>query len=239
VAVAQKRVNGDEVRITGYAAYFEPLRPASVLTRRARRLRYEAVMAERAGDGRGERLYREAIECFVDAFLVDRTGHAACFTDAHAVGRHVAERYGCPMKHVGDGYWTVGCGVLALHRRVGASWSGPTIGHCSICGGGDLECEHVPGRWYGGAHCHRIVHQADLRDISLVPFPDDPRTYRIEIATTPRAIRAARGRPLRDGEVPLCTHYTKSCDGAHRGPSEEDVDQSLWPARIHGPEAGT
>jgi hypothetical protein len=188
-------------------------------------------MAERARDGRAEQLYREAIEHFVDAFLVDRVGHTACFTDAHAIGRYVTDRYGCPMKDAGNGYWNTGCGVLALHRRLGTSWGGPTIGHCSVCGAGDLECDHVPGRWYDGVHCHRIVHEAGLREISLVPFPEDPRTYRTEIAATPHEIRAARGRPLLRGEVPLCTHCT-SCDAADRGPCEEDIDQSLWPAEL-------
>jgi hypothetical protein len=223
-------VSDDEARLSGYAAYYEPLRPARVLARQARRLRYEACMAERAGDARAAPLYREAIEHFVDAFLVDRPGHADCFTEAHALGRHVTELYGCPMTPAGDGYWTVGCGVLALHRRLGASWAGPTLGRCSVCSVGDLECDHVPGRWYGGVHCHRIVYEVDLRDISLVPFPDDPRTYRIEIARTPREMRAARGRPLGDGEVPMCTHCVEGCDGADRGPRDDDVDQSLWPA---------
>jgi hypothetical protein len=238
VAVAGKHVSDDELRLSGHTVYYEPLRPAPVLARQARRLRYEALLAERAGDPRAQQLYREAIERFVDAFLVDRAGHAACFTDAHAIGRHVAERYWCPMKDAGDGYWTVGCGVLALHRRLGASWAGPTIGRCSVCGAGDLECEHIPGQWYDGVHCHRIVHEVDLRDISLVPFPDDPRTYRMEVARTPREIRAARGRPLRRGEVPLCTHCTERCDGADRGPRVEDVDQSLWHAPTPGEEGG-
>jgi len=228
--VARTGVSDDEIRISGYAVYYEPLRPAPVLARKARRLCHEAGVAERAGDPRAEQLYREAIEHFVDAFLIDRPGHAVCFTEAHAIGRHVAERYGCAMKHAGDGYWTAPCGVLALHRRLGASWAGPTIGQCSVCRAGDLECDHVPGRWYEGVHCHRIVVEAELRDISLVPFPDDPRTYRTEIARTPREIRAVRGRPLRRGEVPLCTHCTESCDGADRGPREGDVDQSLWSA---------
>jgi hypothetical protein len=228
----------DEVRLTGYVAYWEPLRPAPVLGRRARRLRYEAAMAERAGDHGAEQLYREALERFVDAFLVDRAGHAGCFTDAHAIGRHLAERYGCPMKDAGDGYWTTGCGVLALHRRLGASWAGPTVGRCSVCGAGDLECDHVPGRCYDGVHCHRVVDEVDLHHISLVPFPDDPRTYRVEVAQTPREIRAARGRPLRRGEVPVCTHCTEGCDGADRGPRDEDIDQSLWPAPGLGRESG-
>lgn len=232
--MAGETVSDDEVRISGYFVYYEPLLPAAVLARRARRLRYEAAMAERTGDGRAERLYREAIEHFVDAFLVDRAGHAGCFTDAHATGRHVEQRYGCPMRDAGEGYWTIACGVLALHRRVGSSWAGPTISRCSVCGAGDLECDHVPGRWYDGVHCHRVVREADVRDISLVPFPDDPRTYRTEVATTPREIRAARGRPLRRGEVPLCTHCTESCDGADRGPREEDIDQSLWPTLTDG-----
>lgn len=238
MAVARPRVNDDETRISGHVVYYVPLWPAPVLARRARRLRYEAGMAERAEDPRAERLYREAIERFVDAFLVDRAGHVACFTDAHAIGRHLAARYGCPMNAAGDGYWTVGCGVLALHRRLGASWAGPTLTRCSVCGAGDLECDHLPGRWYDGVHCHRVVYVAGLHDISLVPFPDDPRTYRVEVARTPREILAAQGRPLRRGEVPLCTHCTEGCEGADRGPAEEDVDQSLWPAPTLGGDGG-
>jgi hypothetical protein len=138
------------------------------------------------------------------------------------------------MQDDGDGYWTTGCGVLALHRRLGASWSGPTLSRCSICSAGDLECDHVPGHWYDDVHCHRIVYEAALREISLVPFPDDPRTYRMEVARTPREIRAARGRPLRRGEVPLCTHCTEGCHGADRGPRDDDVDQSLWPSAAPG-----
>jgi hypothetical protein len=224
-------VSDDEVRLSGHAVYFEPLRPAPILGQRARRLRYEAVMAERTGDPGAEQRYREAVERFVDAFLVDRVGHAACFTDAHAIGRHLADRYGCPMKDIGDGYWITGCGVLALHRRLGASWAGPTLGRCSVCGAGDLGCDHLPGHWYDGVHCHRVVHQVDLRDISLVPFPDDPRTYRMEVARTPREIRAELGRPLAHGELPRCTHCSDGCHGALRGPREEDIDQSLWPTR--------
>src|SRR3954468_23829298 len=136
--MARKRVIDEEARLSGYFVYYEPLRPASVLVQRARRLRYEAGVAERLGDQRAEQLYREAIERFVDAFLVDRAGHAACFTDAHVIGRYVAERYGCPMTDAGDGYWTTGCGVLALHRRLGASSAGTTVGRCSICDAGDL-----------------------------------------------------------------------------------------------------
>ena len=63
--MARKHVRDDEVRLSGNVIYHEPLRPAAVLARRARRLRYEADMAEQAGDPRAERLYREAIERFV------------------------------------------------------------------------------------------------------------------------------------------------------------------------------
>jgi hypothetical protein len=227
--MARKRVTDEKDRLSGYAIYHEPLRPASVLVQRARRLRYEAGVAEKLGDQRAEQLYREAIERFVDAFLVDRVGHAACFTDAHVIGRHLEEQYGCPMEDAGDGYWTIGCAILALHRRLGASWAGTTLSRCSICDADDLECEHVPGYWYDGTHCHRIVYDGELREISRVPFPDDPRTYRMEVARTPREIRTARGRPLRRGEVPLCAHC-KGCHGADLGPTAEDVDQSLWSA---------
>ena len=229
-------MSGDELRISGHTAYFEPLMPAAVYARQARRLRYEARFAERVDGGGAERRYRESLERFVDAFLVDRVGHAACFTEAHAVGRHVAERYGCPMSDAGDGYWTTACGVLALHRRLGMSWAGPSLGHCSICGSGDLECEHLPGSSYDGRHCYRVVHEIDLRDVSLVTFPDDPRTYRVEAARTPREVRIARGRRLRAHETPICTHCTAGCQGAVTGPRDDDIDQSLWPS---GPAPGS
>lgn len=96
----------------------------------------------------------------------------------------------------------------------------------------------MPGRWYDGVHCHRVVDEVDLHHISLVPSPDDPRTYRMEVARTPREIRAARGRSLRRGEVPFRTHCTEGCDGADRGPRDEDIDQSLSPAPALGREGG-
>lgn len=227
--MARARLNEDEARISGPVAYQEPLLPAPVLARKARRLRYEGMMAERADARRAEDLYRQAIERFVDAFLVDRAGHADCFTQAHLLGRHVAERFGCTMTASDDGYWQVDCGVLALHQRLGMSYSGLTLARCSVCGARDLGCDHAPGKWYDGVHCHRIVEEVSLREISLVPFPEDPRCYRVTAARGPREIREARGRPLRRGEVPLCTHCT-SCDGAVRGPRVDDIDQSLWPA---------
>ncbi len=74
----------------------------------------------------------------------------------------------------------------------------------------------MPGRWYDEVHCHRIVYEAAVHEISLVPFPDDPRTYRMEAAQSPCEVSA--GRPLATGEIPLCTHCTDRCNGAVSGP---------------------
>lgn len=219
---------GDEARFSGYAAYFEPLHSGAWLAEDGQRLLAEALRAERISSPSAEKLFRAAVERLVDAFLVDRSGQAECFTVAHAVGHHLAVSYGCPMTSDDDGYWLAKCGVLALHQRLGASFAGPSVGRCSVCGAGDFGCEHLPGERYDGAHCHRVVHTVELQEISLVQFPDDPRCYRVEIPVTPRQVREARRRPLRQGEVLSCTHCL-TCRAIEDGPTREDIDQSVWP----------
>ena len=225
--MAPARIRDDQRRISGYAAYYEPLLPAPVLARQARRLRYEAFLAERSDPRAAEALFRQAIERFVDAFLVDRAGHAQCFTEAHVIGRHVAETFECPMTSSEDGYWTVPCGVLALHQRLGLSFAGPTLGRCS---GAEPTTStatifRAPGTTASTA---TAGSHGRAREISLVQFPEDPRCYRVQTARTPRELREARGRPLRRGEVPICTHCVE-CEAVERGPRVDDVDQSLWP----------
>jgi hypothetical protein len=124
-------------------------------------------------------------------------------------------------------HWSTQCGILALHQRLGSSPGGPTLGECSICGARDFECDHIPGESYDGARCVRIIVEWDLREISLVPFPNDPRCYRVFTAYPVEDVEQARGRPLLPGEAPLCTHC-RDCYG-HAGATAEAVDQGLWP----------
>jgi hypothetical protein len=215
--------------LVGRFVYYEPLLPAAVLARQARRLRMRAQLAERLGDVDAHPIYRAAIERFVDAFLVDRPGEVDCFTEAHLLGRYLEERFGCPMQLSDDGdYWTVECGVPALHSRFGSSYGGANLGRCSLCGADDFQCDHVPGRFYDGRRCYREVYEVNLDEVSVVQSPEDSRTYRLQIATPMSAVLEARGRPLLPSEVPMCTHCTE-CPGADRGPTEEDIDPSLWP----------
>ncbi len=227
--MARTRLTNNQGRFAGRVACYEPLLPARVFAREAKRLRCMAFVAERGGAADAESLFRRAVERFVDAFLIDRVGHASCFSDAHALGRHVAETYGCPMESSDDGYWTVSCGVLALHQRLGLSFAGPTLGRCSVCGADDFQCDHLARETYDGVYCYREVHKVDLHEVSVVQFPEDPRCYRLQVARTPKEVQQARGRPLRRGEVPICTHCTE-CRAVESGPCREDLDQSLWPS---------
>ena len=70
--------------ISGYVAYFEPLRPPDELTAEAEELVEKASTVE---PHLAESLQRTALERLVDAFLVDRRGHAECFSAAHLLGR--------------------------------------------------------------------------------------------------------------------------------------------------------
>jgi hypothetical protein len=177
----------DEQIISGYAAYFEPLRPPDELTAEADELIEKAAAAE---PRLAESLQRSALERLVDAFLVDRRGHAESFSAAHLLGREILQRFGCPFTFDAEReVWILRCGVLALHSRLATSPGGSTIGECSICGAADFECDHVNGEVYDGKRCHRIITRFDLREISVTPRPHDPRCYR---ATNRRASPSAR-----------------------------------------------
>jgi hypothetical protein len=224
----------DALHIAGYAALYAPPRPPAVIARRAARLAYEAEQALASGARDAEQESRRAIEELVDAFLFDRRGNASAFTRAHRLGRDVERRFGCPMEADESGTrWASRCGIHALHSRLGMSPGGPTVGHCSICEAPDLGCDHVPGETYDGARCIRVITEWRMTEVSVVPFPNDPRTYRVLTYTPLTELERRAGRRLRAGERPVCTHCS-SCYGLN-GPTEEDVDQSLWPT----PSVGT
>ncbi len=213
-----------DLRIAGYAAYFEPLQPPAVLKADAESL---IARARSVPPTEAEPPLRAAIERLVDAFLVDRRGHADCFAAAHTLGREVLERFGCHFMLDPKGEsWSMQCGVLALHSRIGLSPGGSTLGRCSVCGASDFECDHVPGEIYAGEPCHRVIVRFDVNEISLVQKPYDPRCYRVYSPIPVPEMERIQGRPLAQGEVPLCEHCG-ACPGA-QGPTEEDLNPDSW-----------
>lgn len=225
-------MNEAGLRLRGHAAYFEPRRPADELATEAADLEARALQALRSGDRRSaEAPLRTAIERRVDAFLFDRAGHSECFVRAHVLGRLAQAAFGCRMSSEDGGEtWSVECGVPALHSRLGISIGGTTRGRCSICQADDFGCSHVPGVSYRGERCVREVYEVDLDEISVVRFPEDPRTYRLHAPVTRAQVERAFGGRLTPGLVPECRHCVE-CDGADSGPRPEDLDQSLWDDR--------
>lgn len=216
--------------ISGYVAYFEPLRSPDELRADAAELIERATAA---APRRAESLQRLALERLVDAFLIDRRGHTECFADAHLLGREILRRFGCPFTFDAERQaWILRCGVLALHSRVGSSPGGPTIGACSICGAADFECDHINGEVYDGERCYRLITRFDIKEISLTPRPHDPRCYRLDTVISAREVERRRGRPLAAGESPVCEHCA-TCPGA-QGPTDDDLNPEswAWPAQI-------
>jgi hypothetical protein len=215
--------------VSGYAAYFEaPPNPVALAARAlAAATRAERAMA--ASEPDGERLGRTAIELLVDAFLLARRENRACFTLAHRLGRNLSQRYGCRWSYDGEKrVFKNECGILtALHSRVGLSPGGVAFSVCSICGAGDFECDHVPGRDYEGERCMRTITDWRLDEISLVRIPRDPRCYRIGHPVSLADAERRHGGPLGPGERPVCEHC-RECYGIE-GPSEADLDPTSWP----------
>lgn len=100
----------------------------------------------------------------------------------------------------------------------------PYVTACSICGAGPFECEHVEGEVYDGQRCLHVVQNFDLAEVSLTPWPRDPRCYWVSRPRTTRQVEQELGRRLAPGEVPHCRHCA-SCSGC-AGPTEDDLDPS-------------
>jgi len=184
-------------------------------------------MSIRDGDPDAEAKARAALELLVDAFLIDRRANRDCFARAHVLGMRISRTFGCRDSFDPDqDHYVNACGVLALHNRFGLSPGGPTVGCCSICGAGDFECDHVPGRTYNGAICHRVVTEFDVREISLVRVPRDPRCFRIMRPRTRTEVEATPDDQLAPGELPVCRHC-EGCSGRF-GARDDDLDPSRW-----------
>jgi hypothetical protein len=215
-------------RFVGRAANYDPPPPPKDLQKETERLLSEAAKAlEDGNDREAEPAFREAIECLVDAFLLNRRGNAGAFTAAHQLGAFVSERFGCPMQSSDGEWWHTDCGISALHSRLGNSIAGTSRGRCSICSAEDFGCEHVPGHVYDGESCIRIVYEMSIDEVSLVPFPADPRCYRVHVLRSLSEIEASVGEPLPAGATPTCVHC-QQCPGTSSGPNADDIDQALW-----------
>jgi hypothetical protein len=211
--------------ISGMAVYYDPPLAPKALEEEGSKLVARARRDLEQGNGEAaETKLREAIERYVDAFLLDRGGHSSAFVVAHRIGAFVSKRFGCPMKSDDGRRWNTGCGVWALHSRFGSSIGGTTRGNCSICSAGDLECDHIPGQRYDDELCVRIIFKLDLNEISVVPFPEDPRTYRLELSRTTSEIEDMSGEVSQSGAIPTCVH----CEVCPGTPTAEDIDQTLW-----------
>lgn len=186
--------------VVGTVAFYDPPPHPKLARRQGARLDLKAHIALHANANDAESVARDAIEHHVDAFLLDRRGNVNSFALAHRLGREIERRFGCRLKFdEGGRYWSMECGVLALHKRLGLSPGGPTLGECSICRARDFECDHIPREVYDGKRCFRIIVEWDLREVSLVPFPKDPRCYRVFPAYSAEEVERVQGRPLGQG----------------------------------------
>lgn len=214
----------DKLYLSGTAAYTNPAPPPRVQRRLAIRAEYEAHMSLRFSPGSARELQKEAIEALVDAFLLDRLGNADCFARAHAMGNDMRQRFGCPFQEE-SGLWFNPCGIMALHSRMGQSVGGIVHTSCSICGAGAFQCDHVAGGIYDGSRCSHPVTRWDVEEVSVTPWPRDPRCYRLTRRFTLAEVEKNIGHPLPPGAVLTCNHC-RDCSGE---PTEDDFDVSLFP----------
>lgn len=71
---------------------------------------------------------------------------------------------------------------------------------CSICKRPMLECDHIPGQFYGGRFCDRIIKGAKIREISLVDHPNDRGCIATELVEGNTEINLYTGREAKVDE---------------------------------------
>jgi hypothetical protein len=189
----------------------------------------EAVGAEvllRHGGACGEELARRALSDLVEAFLHDRQAKSDLFGRAHRVGALLSEVAGCRWTS-GDEAYTLRCPVYALHQRWATSIAMTVTTRCSVCGAGDLECDHLPGESYDDKVCSSVVESiGSIGHVALTANPDFTHTWHQEQrVSTEELVRD--GVIGEAGESAFCSHC-RSCSGIH-GPSRGDLDpEGRW-----------
>ena len=140
------------------------------------------------------------------------------------MGNEMRTRFGCPFQEE-SGLWFNPCGIMALHSRVGQSVGGVVHTSCSVCGAGTFQCDHVAGKIYDGRLCSHTVKRWEVEEVSLTPWPKDPRCYRLTQRLTLAEVERNIGHPLPAGAVPTCNHC-RDCSGE---PTEDDLAVSRFP----------
>jgi hypothetical protein len=94
--------------------------------------------------------------------------------------------------------------------------------HCSICGAGELECDHLPGESYDGNVCRSVVDSiGPFGHVAVTANPDFTYTwYREQRYATAELI--VDGIITSVGDEATCTHCPE-CFGIN-GPAPGDLD---------------
>jgi hypothetical protein len=198
----------------------QELTPA-FLRRRGLRTAIAAEMALRAGNEQGAELARRAIADLVEAFLHDRTGNASLFARAHHVGALLSETARC-FWTPGPEKYTLRCPVYALHQTWATSVAMTVTTRCSVCGAGELQCDHLPGETYDGEECRRVAESiGPIGHVAFTANPDFTYTwYRDQ--EVPTADIVADGTIAAAGDPATCSHC-QECPGLY-GPNAGDLD---------------
>jgi len=198
----------------------QPLTPA-FLRRRGLRTAVAAEIALRAGDEQGADVARRAIADLVEAFLHDRTSNASLFARAHHVGALLSATARC-FWTPGPEKYTLRCPIYALHQTWATSVAMTVTTRCSICGAGELQCDHCPGETYNGEECRRVAESiGPLGHVAFTANPDFTYTwYRDQ--EVPTADIVADGTIAAAGDPATCSHC-QECPGLY-GPSAGDLD---------------
>jgi hypothetical protein len=214
----------------------QELTPA-LLRRRGLRTALAAEIALRNYDERGAGLAREAIADLVEAFLHDRTANADLFRRAHRVGALLSSTAECFWKPGRETY-TLRCPIYALHQTWATSLAMTVTTRCSICGAGELGCDHLPGETYNGDECRSIAESiGPLGHVALTANPDFTYTwYRDQEVSTAKIV--ANGTIGVAGDPATCSHC-QECPGLN-GPSAGDLDPvGRWQEAVARAQAAT
>jgi hypothetical protein len=160
-----------------------------------------------------ERHLRSAVRNLVEAFLEGRRANADLYVLTHRIGRVLRQQFGCAYSRGDSGDYVNHCPIPALHRIFGHSiaWSWAT--RCTVCGGGELECDHIPGLEYDGVTCwFENDTLVGFDHLAFTASPDFAYTFIQPDTVSEAQIVKQFGRRLGDRETLNCDHC-KTCSG--------------------------
>lgn len=195
--------------------------PRALLDEAREHLRESHELLDRDREREAETVARASFETYRSAMnWAEAEFRDDLFDQAHReldeAGAFVRRTFGCAVLFEQGSYWQT-CPVALAHNRSGLSVRAVIrASECSVCRSDPEDCDHITGRMYGDQPCYRIITEAEIPEISLVPRPAQPDARITRVPVSHEQLEQRLGRPFAPGTPLNCDFCLSTCSGVVR-----------------------